>query len=242
MGSAADWSELVDDHFRDYYNILADLPGHGRSTITEKETFPSLANDLFFQLSAAGIKNFVPIGYSMGGRFALHFQKRYHCHIPGLVGISTAPGLKTVAERTERLAADEALIARMRSSALPAFLDTWYQLPLFQSIYENKALLKELLRSRANNDPDQLALALRILGNGALYSLWPYLPEMDIPVLLISGSLDSKYCQINADMMTLLPQGEHKLIENGDHAAHLEKPLETALLIRHFLRALFKGD
>lgn len=242
MGSASDWSELVNDHFKDYHNILADLPGHGESTLSAKESYPSLANDLFYQLSSAGIDNFVPIGYSMGGRFALHFQKRYPCHIPGLIGISTGPGLKTEPERTERSAADEALISRMKESRLPGFLDSWYRLPLFQSIYENKPLLEELIRTRADNDPEQLALALRLLGNGALYSLWDYLPDLDIPILLLSGGLDSKYCSINQDMITLLPKGEHEIIEDGDHAFHLEKPLETAILIRNFLRELFKGE
>lgn len=242
MGSHADWAGLVHDHFKDYHNILADLPGHGSSKLSGHENFPACANDLFHQLTRAGIDRLSIVGYSMGGRFGLHFQKRYPCHIDSLVGLSTGPGLRSEEERQKRVRSDEALIQEMQTIGMKAFLIKWYASPLFQCMNNNSELLKRLIRERRQNDPSQLQQSLGLLGNGALYSLWEHLPSMELPVLLLSGELDSKYNRINEEMLALLPRGQHTIIEQGDHAFHLEKPLETAILIRNFLRNLNKGE
>lgn len=242
LGSHRDWLPVVEDHFRDYYNILPDLPGHGESKLQDHTAFPAVANDLFNQISQAGVKNFIIIGYSMGGRFGLHFQKRYPCHVDAFVGISSGPGLRTEEERQLRQKSDEALISMMHDSGMQSFLRTWYESPLFQSIHDNKEIMAHLLRTRMANDPEQLGRSLGVLGNGALYSLWDNLADMDLPVLLASGGLDTKYCEINAKMGNLIQGCVHNVFEGVDHAFHIEKPLETALLIRNFLRNMTKGE
>ena len=242
MGSQADWLPIVENHFKDYDNLLVDLPGHGRSSISEKETFPTIANDLFRQIRSEGIEKFFIVGYSMGGRFGLHFQKRYPCHVAGIVAISTSPGLATQTERDARSLSDEQLIADLKRDGFNVFLRRWYQSPLFQNIGAHPELLARMLETRRSNDPDRLLLSLRLMGNGALYSLWEYLPEMDVPVLLLSGENDKKYSIINEEMAALIPGCQHRVIQSGDHAFHVENPLETAILIRNFLRNLNKGE
>lgn len=241
MGSSADWRQLVDTHFLDYYNILADIPGHGKASFSERENYPALVNDLFLQLASDGIKQFIPIGYSMGGRIALHLEKRYPCHIPALIGLSTGPGLKTEEERRQRRQADAELMQKLDTLGLREFLIQWYQSPLFQSIQKNRQLLNLLMASRLQNNSLQLRRAIEIFGNGVMPSLWERLPELEKPVLLLCGALDRKYCRINQEMSGLIQVCEHHIIEGGDHAFYQEKPLETALLIRHFLRPIIEG-
>jgi 2-succinyl-6-hydroxy-2,4-cyclohexadiene-1-carboxylate synthase len=242
MGSHRDWSDLVENHFRDFNNIIPDLPGHGKSKMSETATFPILANDLFAQISKLSIDQFTIIGYSMGGRFGLHFQKRYPCHVASIVGLSIGPGLKSAEERAARLVSDANLIQKMKSMGITSFLKDWYTMPIFQSIARNESILSDLNQSRQINDPEQLEKSLRVLGNGALYSLWDYLPQIEVPVLLLSGKLDQKYRRINEQMKSLITKSQHEVIDQGDHAFYLEKPLETAILIRTFLRNLNKGE
>ncbi len=241
MGAGEDWEALVAEHFSEYCNILVDLPGHGCSIIFDESSYSSILDNLKEQLTVMGIAAFIPIGYSMGGRIALHLQQRFPQSIPALIGLSMAPGLKTDQERQQRRQADTELMNKLDQHGFTAFLEEWYKMPLFQSIYKNEKLLTTLMSARSSNDPDQLRKSIDLFGNGALPSLWQALQNMDIPILLINGSKDSKYCNINQEMFDLLPQARQQIIQDGDHAFHLEKSMDTALAIRHFLREINKG-
>ncbi len=242
MGSSADWTALVDEHFSDYWNILADLPGHGNSHLSIGISFQDILAKLHSQLNAYRITSFIPIGYSMGGRVAFHLQHHLPDQIPALIGISSAPGLSTEQDRRQRKQADANLMDKLAHVGFHSFLKEWYKLPLFQSIHRNNRLMTELQKTRSQNDLSQLKMALDLIGNGALPSLWENLSSINAPVLLIGGSLDQKYKNINRKMIQYLPQGQHQLIKGGDHAFHLEKPLETARLIRQFLRETIEGE
>ncbi len=238
MGFGDDWLHLVHDHFNDYCNILVDLPGHGKSVLSDKVDYPSVLHSLIEQLASAGIQKFVVIGYSMGGRTAIHLQRVHSENIIALIGLSTAPGLRTEQERQNRLDSDKDLMDKLQSIGFDDFLQDWYFLSLFKSIQKNENLLKNLIGSRSTQDSDQLLLSLTLLGNGALPSLWEHLKEIQCPVLLMGGALDEKYGKINEEMMEQLPHGQLAIIRGGDHAFHMEKPLETARVIRHFLREI----
>ncbi|MCF7823951.1 MAG: 2-succinyl-6-hydroxy-2,4-cyclohexadiene-1-carboxylate synthase [Candidatus Marinimicrobia bacterium] len=242
MGSSHDWQNFVTEGFSDYCNILVDLPGHGNASIEEGSHYEDLLNDLCSQLSAAGFDTFIPVGYSMGGRLAFHLQRCCTDQITAIVGISSAPGLKSESERIKRMAADRELMTKLRSQGLERFLREWYAMPLFQHIGKDRPLLEALIHSRAQNDPVQLGRSLELLGNGALPSLWGELSKIELPVLLLTGEADQKYCALNQEMAGELPNAEHHVIIDADHALHLEKPLETTDLIRHFLRRVIKGD
>ncbi len=239
LGSACDWRSLVEEHFTEYCNILVDLPGHGKTHLPKELEYAKLLKQLKLQLSLAGYHTFIPIGYSMGGRIALHLQQQFHESIPALIGLSTAPGLKTAQERQQRQNSDTELMNKLDRVGFTTFLKEWYELPLFQSLYQNDKQIFWLMTTRSDNDPEQLKRSLQCLGNGALPSLWEKLPYMELPVLLISGALDQKYCEFNHEMTAQLPYAQHEILAAGDHAFHLEKPLETAHLIKQFLRRTF---
>jgi 2-succinyl-6-hydroxy-2,4-cyclohexadiene-1-carboxylate synthase len=177
----------------------------------------------------------------MGGRIALHIQQAYPDHVPALVGLSTAPGIKDNNERLSRLASDTSLMNELEACGFESFLNEWYDLPLFCSIHNNKPLIDSLIASRSKNDPKQLRKSLELLGNGAMPSLWEDLTEMNLPILLVTGTEDKKYENINLEMSNLMPLAEHQSIQGADHTFHLEKPLDTAHLIRHFLRQVIEG-
>ena len=242
MGSAADWKPLVETYFLDFCNILVDLPGHGGSHLNSTSSFPERLNALMEQLQSEGIESFIPIGYSMGGRVAFHVQNSFPEKCMGLIILSGAPGLQTETERQKRVFADDNLMEKLRRVGFEAFLKEWYSLPLFDDIGANIDLQEHLITSRSDNQVDQLDMAIKLMGNGALPSLWKHLEQINHPILLVSGVNDSKYCSINTEMLAYLRKGRHKILSNAGHAFHLEKPLETAQTIRHFLSETIEGE
>ncbi len=242
MGVKTDWLDLVQNQFLDFRNILINLPGHGGSIIPEHTQFKNMLLSLTKKLEIAGIDKFIPIGYSMGGRIAFHLQTLAQERIPALVFLSSAPGLKTSLERQKRRIEDEQLMARLEGIGFSSFLEEWYSAELFGNIKNDTDIFSKLCRSRSNNDMGQLRKSLEIMGSGALSSIWKNLNEIMVPTLLLSGAMDSKYGQLNQEISMQIPRSSHHQIPDAGHAFHLEKPLETARLIRHFLREVIEGE
>ncbi len=242
MGSTEDWIPLVDSHFSGYSNILIDLPGHGSSTLSHLDDSIRLLETLVTQLHHLGVTSATVIGYSMGGRVALHLQKHFPELVDALVILSGAPGLKTESERQSRIKSDIQLIERLENEGFAKFVKSWYDLSIFGNISKNHDLMDQLLVQRAKNDIAQLAQSLIIYGNGALPSLWDHLIKVNCPILLMSGSDDTKYVNIHTEMLRSLPRGKHLTVDGCGHAFHLEKPLETVGAIRHFLSETIEGE
>lgn len=242
LGSGTDWLELLQNHFPDYCNIVVDLPGHGQNIIPGEATCSNILDSLTQHLELSGIKQCVLMGYSMGGRLAFHLQnfnpERFHA----MVLFSSAPGLKSRIAQEDRIIQDQQLMDRLERIGFSAFLQEWYSAGLFGNIKNNALLFSQLCQTRAKNDVGQLRRSLELMGNGALPSLWENLKEISVPTLLLSGEIDSKYFQLNQEMNQLLPDSIHLEVSDAGHAVHLEKPLETARLIRHFLSETIEGE
>ncbi len=242
MGSGNDWLDLARSHFPDYCNILLDLPGHGKTRIPTDPVLTNMLSEMILDLARTGYEKFIPIGYSMGGRVGFHLHQLAPERIPAFVFLSSAPGLKTRDERDQRILDDEHLMDKLESVGFEAFLKEWYAAPLFGDLKNNSSLLSTLCQKRSTNDPKLLRKALALMGNGALPSLWGSLKNIGASTLLVTGELDSKYSNLNQKMNQEISGSIHQSIANAGHAFHLEKPLETARIIRHFLSEKIEGE
>lgn len=206
-----------------------DLPGHGQNA-----RLPCTLDAVEALLAPLLHPDTVLLGYSMGARLALHLALRRAPR--ALVLISGSPGLATEAEQAERQEADERLAQQADG---PNFAELWEQTPILRSQSQIPAPFGERLRARRRqNAGPGLAAALRGLGTGALPSLWAELPGFAVPTLLITGSLDTKFCSMNAAMAAVMPGARHAVIPGVGHTAHLEAPERVAERILEFLGAL----
>ena len=202
-----------------------DLPGHG-SAETSETSLEAAARDLIIEHPNSAV-----VGYSMGGRFALHAATRFSGQLRGLVLISASPGLEDANERSERRESDDRLASHVEEIGIDQFLDEWLAQPLFASLPHDSSALDD----RRRNTPQGLAWSLRHWGTGSQDSLWGSLPRIDCPVLLITGSRDSKFTQIATRMASLIEDCRHQVIDGAGHAVHLEQPELVAALIDDFL-------
>ena len=61
--------------------------------------------------------------------------------------------------------------------------------------------------------------------------LWDRLPELTIPVTLITGERDEKFRALAEQMAKRLPNAQHVTIPNTGHAPQLEDPHAVAQAI-----------
>lgn len=239
-GNGQSMAGVADALAHEYATIAPDLPGHGRSVGAARAAcrdFDACLDALAATLEANGHRCAHWLGYSMGARLALGCAVRHPDRVASLVLVAGRAGIEDPAERAARRAADEALAAQMETVGVEAFVDEWLAQPLFASLHRcGSAVLAQERRARLANDPRELAACLRTLGPAAQPPLFADLPRVRVPVLLVVGSLDTRFVDAAHDLARRLPHAEVCEIAAAGHAIHLEQPAAFVDAVRNFLR------
>ena len=105
--TGASWDPVVAALAERYRALAPDIRGHGSASERDPVTLAAVLDDL----GALAPAPFTLVGYSMGGRIALHaaLAPALGARVQRLVLIGASPGLADPAERAERRAADERL-------------------------------------------------------------------------------------------------------------------------------------
>jgi 2-succinyl-6-hydroxy-2,4-cyclohexadiene-1-carboxylate synthase len=172
------------------------------------------------------------VGYSMGGRVALHFALQHPQRVRTLLLESASPGIEDASARAERAASDDALAERIVRQGIPAFVDEWEHQPLLAlRPHVTAGVRANQHAQRLLNSPVGLANSLRGMGAGRQTPLWSRLPELHAPVQLIVGHRDGRYRSIGERMRALLPQAKLAVVRDAGHTVHLDQPQRFADLV-----------
>jgi 2-succinyl-6-hydroxy-2,4-cyclohexadiene-1-carboxylate synthase len=196
LGQPSDWAPVI-SCLPPHLSIKIELPGHGTTAFTKNFTL-----NLSFP-------KFHLVGYSMGGRLALQYARKFPEKIASLTILSAHPGLHTCDEKKSRLEIDKKWATKLLKLPIDEFLAQWYDQPLFQSFKPDFSM-------RRNHNPKALAAALLHYSLGAQDF---YQPK---EALYLVGEKDEKYRSIYKSA-TIIP--------NAGHVVHLENPKAVAEVI-----------
>ncbi|MCC6795355.1 MAG: 2-succinyl-6-hydroxy-2,4-cyclohexadiene-1-carboxylate synthase [Candidatus Hydrogenedentes bacterium] len=241
LGGKCDWAtttNLLDEDFR---CVSLDLPGHGESAgdpnLCSMEYVATKVIELVDSLDAG---SFSMVGYSMGGRIALYVSSIYAMRVDAIVLESTSPGLKTESERAARREQDERWAQMVEIKGMVAFLDAWYEQPLFESLASRPKLIERVKAKRLKNEPRAVARALRGFSVGRQTPLWDEWDGNQVPALLVAGELDAKYCAVAREMEQTCSACRVAIVPGAGHNVHEEAPNEYNSAIHTFLRETIK--
>lgn len=189
VGSAADWrsfasclaEETTGSRAVDLWRFLDGAP-------MPMDAFGAALND---EASATRQRPRVLVGYSMGGRLALHALLQPGHPWDAAVLISTHPGLECDAARTERCARDAAWATRALTHGWTDFLADWHAQP----VLAGAAIRDASADSRLAQKRREIARSFIDWSLGAQRPRWDELATISIPVLWIAGSQDSAYVE-----------------------------------------------
>jgi 2-succinyl-6-hydroxy-2,4-cyclohexadiene-1-carboxylate synthase len=227
LGEGRDWEFMREPLGSGYFGVFPDLPGHGqnREGLPEKPiSFSWLSHGLAATLDRLNVQTFHLLGYSLGGRLALHFTLKYPQRVRSLILENASPGLAGRAERRARRVEDERRAALLRAGGMGGFLEEWYRAPLFASLKNRPDILESQQARRAQNDPEAMARVISELSPGRQPSLWGKLDEFQLPVLLLAGALDTKYSAAMRQMASALRIARLEIAAEAGHNVHLEMP------------------
>lgn len=209
--------------------VAPDLPGHGATAITpiDLATTVSALTTLLERTGPLPV-----LGYSQGGRIALHLA----LHAPNLVSqlilVSTSAGLSGEA-REERRRTDEERAGRIERIGIDRFVDEWLSHPLVDTRRARPAAAARDRALRLENTAEGLAAALRGLGQGSLPAVDP--ANVDAPITWVVGELDTRYSRA-AHRHEEAGHGTVATVPGVGHNLVLEAPAALARIVEARLR------
>lgn len=170
----------------------------------------------------------VLVGYSMGGRLALHALLAQPKLWKAAIIISAHPGLADDDERRQRREKDAVWSAKALKSDWPDFLDEWQN----QGVLEGAEM------------PDRISLKDRRASIARSFVDWSLGEQKDLtqrlqkipcPALWLTGERDTKFTGLAKKAVPHLPNGKHIVMSDCGHRLPWEKSAEFARICWEFL-------
>ena len=176
------------------------------------------------------------LGYSMGGRLALHISRALSRSVTGshplarylnvhqTLVIGASLGLRDADERDARRQRDRQWSDYLwMSKHVDDFLRAWNQQPLLARLHDvNRKEAERIAVHRKSHDPKGLAIAFDSLGLGEMPPLHDELMLITHPIYWIYGAEDEKYQLIAHQASALHTSSVPVPIYGTGHSPHLE--------------------
>ncbi|HSN83331.1 MAG TPA: alpha/beta fold hydrolase [Polyangiales bacterium] len=228
-GSPESWHRVIEKaELRDDPLIPA-LTGHGpKWRDIEAHSFEGEVSRLADMVSELERPRLIA-GYSMGARLALGLLVTYPGLFDAAVLIGVHPGLADESAVTARRALDQERARFLRSEGLDAFVQRWEREPLFRTQRSLPATLIERQRIlRLSHEAEGLAHALEVLGLAEMPNYGAAMDRIDVPVITMAGSHDSKFSQLARAMAREHAVVQERIIDGAGHNLLLEAPAAVA--------------
>src|SRR6266581_3242981 len=237
--SGRSWQETISKLAAGWRWVVPDLRGHGETKTKPGAacTMDACTSDLVLLWDHLGIDRTHLVGYSMGGRLALHVAVHQPKRILSLLTIGAHGGLEAEAREGRRLG-DEGLAQRIESEGLEAFVSYWTALPMFEGLERRGPSFTAQARAeRMGNTVAGLAASLRGMGAGVMEPLWNDLPRVGVPSTFVAGQLDHGYVASARRLAAAVPNGRVEIVLRAGHAVHQERPDAFARVLSGHLAA-----
>ncbi len=213
--------------------LAPDLRGFGRSAARgETVSMEQFADDLADLLDARGIlEPVVFCGLSMGGYIGWQFFRRHRSRLRGLILCDTRAVADTPAAAEGRRVSADRVLAEGMGFLADGMLDKLFAA---ETVQRQPDLVEATRRVMLAASPQGVAAALRGMAARPDVSAW--LPQIDLPALLLCGREDA--ISTVAEMRGIaqcLPQARFVEVADAGHMSPLEQPRLVNEAIREFL-------
>jgi 2-succinyl-6-hydroxy-2,4-cyclohexadiene-1-carboxylate synthase len=235
--SGSSWLETISRMPAGWMWIVPDLRGHGETQTRAGApcSLDGCTADIEMLWDHLGVARTHLVGYSMGGRLALHIAARRPDRILSLLTIGAHAGLEEEA-RAGRRKGDEALAERIERDGLEAFVNYWTNLPLFAGLERRgPAFVAQIRAARMANHVAGLACSLRGMGAGAMQPVWDDLARVTFPCTFVAGQLDHGYVSSARRLASTVRHGRVEVVPRAGHTVHQERPEAFARLLEDHL-------
>ena len=170
------------------------------------------------------------LGYSLGGRLAMHAVIKRPGLWKGCIIVAAHPGFMNPEEKKNQAAKDDIWAHRFQVESWQSIMHEWDQLPVFGGFQA------PLQRQETDYPRETIARMFTGFSKGKQGYLPPLLSQLSSPPMLyVSGELDSKYKQIGNELASASPNISHVTIPNACHRVPWENTPEFVKSIQYFI-------
>lgn len=218
LGLPADWNDLQ------LKNLIA--VDWQRFTLNSLPEWGKAFNQWIIQQGQAP---HILMGYSLGGRLALHALIDQPQLWQAAIIVSAHAGLIDSQERLMRLQRDQGWAKRFENENWTSLMEAWNTQEVFAT--------DSFLFNRQELDYQRVKLSQALVGGslGNQLDLRPQIAAFSIPILWITGSQDYRYCQIAQSLTFSHPYSYWKQIENAGHRVPWSQPRVFSETVATFL-------
>ena len=167
----------------------------------------------------AGQEKSYLLGYSLGGRLALHASLHNSNLWQGIIIVGADPGLESQEEKKLQLDKDRSWAERLKREPLEKLVDEWDAQSVFCGI-RNQAP-----RNLGEMNPDRLSQQFKVFSKGIQQNLAPKLAELKRPpILFLSGEKDDKYQKIGEELAKSSSIVKAQVVPDAGHRVPWENP------------------
>ena len=159
------------------------------------------------------------LGYSLGGRLALHACLSRPDLWKSAIVVGADPGLESEEEKKVQLHRDRKWAERLKREPLEKLVNEWDAQSVFCGI-GNQAP-----RNLGDMNPDRLSQQFEVFSKGIQQNLAPELAELkNLPILFVSGEKDHKYQGIGEKLAKSSSAIYAQVIADAGHRVPWENP------------------
>lgn len=212
LGFPSDWNIFI-DYFKKYHCTFHSITNYmSPSKHDEKSYFNTWAdnfNSSIFKEKKSNIN--ILVGYSLGGRLALHSLVSSSNFWDGAIIISANSGLANESEKQARIAIDNLWANRFKNEKWDDVMTLWNS----QNVFLNKQ--NTLSRQESLYNKIEVVRMLTEFSLGKQEDLKAKIKSLNIPILWIAGENDTKFVQIGQEIHELSKNIDLKIIKDAGH-------------------------
>jgi abhydrolase domain-containing protein 6 len=234
-GNKDHWTRFARYIPEDYRVLSFDMPGHGDNDQSFDKTYSTdyMASALDQAVDTLGMTRFHIAGSSMGGWISVVYAARYPQKVM-TIGLFDNAGLMNVAPQQSDLQVETSkgnnpFIITSRQDFEELFEYVFYKKPFYPwpivSVLSDRAIASNDFYTKLGDD---------FLTQST--DIYPMLPGLDVPVLVIWGDKDRiLHVSTTQVLRKSLPNSEIIIMKNCGHVPMMERPQEAAEYYVNFL-------
>ena len=234
-GHAHSWESFARAMQSRYHVYALDQRGHGDSAWTDDYSADAMVEDVQRWVTALGLKQFVLLGLSMGGRNAYQFAAQHPDEVERLVIVDIGPAIASSGsnrivsgvQANDIFATPDEAVAAMRAANPRAD----------EAELQHRTRYNLMLRDDGTwTFRYDRALRTNRLPRPAAGDAWGLLPKIRARTLLIRGELSDVLDEAVADrMLKEIPDCAFALVPGSGHSIPLESPKGFLAAVETFL-------
>ena len=174
-----------------------------------------------------GLHNIL-MGYSLGGRLALHALLDQPRLWKAAIIVSAHPGLKSAEEKEMRKQSDRVWAQRFLQDPWPSLMQQWNS----QAVFSHTTHLD---RQEADFSRTELAHALTDWSLGVQADLQGAIEQLDLPLLWMAGANDVKFAALAQGLHLKHPLSQVIIVPQAGHRLLWDAPEKFEQTIQHFI-------